>query len=424
MKKFILLLAFAPIFFACSKDEPEVVAGPSIDNPTDVTKIGDKVSNPKNIQWCKNPEVADATLSSLRHISDVLYTMNYTADMHLDELVNGDYRTRDAFENAFADFMFTPEGGEPVNDAQPQACSGFVCNTPGGDLLLGRNFDGAHGPMLMLFNSNNGYKYVQCTAPNYNSTLYAGPDNLHGDGILSDGKTSLHRLMREPLATMDGMNEHGLCFGAYQLPNFDEHNPELRILHQNTGKKAISASLMHNLILSKCKTVREVEELLRSYDMININPYLNVHWMIADATGDWAIFEYWNDTLYVMRESELYRYGLLAGLSIPYEWYSIENYYRNPEAYLAYPAPIQSDPANWQVAMSAKTRVTHMMNSYNPTMTEKEAMYCLQEGRFSIEVPHDFTNWSCVYNPRKRTITFLLRNDMSKVYTVDLKKVF
>ncbi len=422
MRKLFVLLAFVPFFFACSKDEPENVL--PIDNPIDITGIGDKVTNPKNADLCKNPEVADATLSSLRRISDVLYKMDYTADLHLDELAEGDYRTRDAFENAFSEFFFTPEGAEPTPANSPQACSGFVCNTPEGELLLGRNFDGAHGPMLLLFNGANGYKYIQCTAPNYNSGLYMGPDGLHGDGVLSDGKTSLHRLMREPLATMDGMNEHGLCFGAYQLPSFDENNKDLKILFQDTGKKAISASLMHNLILSKCKTVKEVEALLRSYDMVNILTSLNVHWMVADATGDWALFEYWNDTLYVMRMPELYYLGLQAGLSIPYEWYSIENYYRHPDAYLAYPSPIQKDPYNWQVVMSAKIRVGHMMNFYNPTMTEKEAMECLQQGRYSIEVPNDFTNWSCIYNPGRRTLTFALRNDMSKVYTVDLKKVF
>lgn len=43
--------------------------------------------------------------------------------------------------------------------------------------------------MLLLFNSTNGYKYIQATAPNYNSVLYMGADGLHGDGVLSDGKT-------------------------------------------------------------------------------------------------------------------------------------------------------------------------------------------------------------------------------------------
>lgn len=434
MKKIILFFALIPFLFACSKDEPEVVV-PPIDNPTDVIGIGEKVTNPKNIDWCKDPQ-ADATLSSLRHISDVLYTMDYTANLHLDELANGNYRTRDAFENAFGEFHFTPEGAEPTVDAAPTACSGFVCKSPKDELLLCRNFDGAHGPMLLLFNSTNGYKYIQATAPNYNSVLYMGADGLHGDGVLSDGKTSLHRLMRVPLATMDGMNEHGLCFGAYQLPGFDEENPGIIFgdidgetnpdhLAQNTGKKAISASLMHNLILSKCKTVKEVEELLKSHDMVNLMASLNVHWMIADATGDWAIFEYWKNELFVMREKELYVYGSVAGLHMPYEWYSIENYYRNPEAFCAYPNPVTiENSTNWQLTMSAKMRVGHMMNFYKPTMTEKEALLCLQEGRFSIEVPNDFTNWSCVYNPKELTLIFALRNDLSNVYTVDLKKVF
>ena len=53
---------------------------------------------------------------------------------------------------------------------------------------------------------------------------------------------------------------------------------------------------------------------------------------------------------------------------------------------------------------------------------EKEALLCLQEGTFAIEVPNDVTNWSCVYNPAERTMLFNMRNDMSEVYSIDLKK--
>lgn len=419
MKKLFLLFAIAPLLFSCSDDDDNnnVVLEP-IDNPTRLVSVGENVSNPTNSQWCKDPQ-ADATLTSLRCVSDRLYWMNYKADLHLKELADGNYRTRDDFENAFSELMFTPEGYEPAQTKAPSACSGFVCHNPEGELLMGRNFDGAHGPMLFIFNRDNGYKFIQCTAPNYNSALYY--NEISGDGILSDGKTSLHRLMRVPLSTMDGMNEYGLCFAAYQLPSFDK-TPEITPLNQNTGKKAISSSLFHSLALSTCKTVKEVEELLKSYDMININPSLNIHWMFSDATGDWAIFEYWENQLYIMRETELYLSALARGIEIPYEWYSIENYYRNIFAYTAYPTTVTSDPTDWQIKMSCKIRVSHMMQAYKPVMTEKEAMKCLQEGRYDLEVPNDFTNWSCIYNPTQRTVTFTMRNDMSKAFTVDLKK--
>ena len=63
-----------------------------------------------------------------------------------------------------------------------------------------------------------------------------------------------------------------------------------------------------------------------------------------------------------------------------------------------------------------------MMSAYHPVMSESEALLCLQEGNFGIEAPDDVTNWSCVYNPAERTMLFNMRDDMSEVYSIDLKK--
>ena len=72
--------------------------------------------------------------------------------------------------------------------------------------------------------------------------------------------------------------------------------------------------------------------------------------------------------------------------------------------------------------MTNKLRVEHMMNFYHPIMTEMEALECLQEGHFGIEEYGGVTDWSMVFNPAERTILFNMRNDMSTIYTLDLKK--
>lgn len=417
MKKLFVLFAVAPLVFGCS-DSDEQVQESTSPQVLRVSTLGEKVSNPTNSGWCKDSVAAEATLSSVRRISDRFYKMDYLTELPLDQLVDGNYRTRDAFETAFDTLMFHPQGYEYAKVDKGTACSGFVCWNEKGEILLGRNFDGDGGPLMLIHNKANGFKFVQFTDPHYNSVQFNSSDREHGDGILSDGKTSLHRLLREPLATMDGMNEYGLCFGAYQLPSFDNHPGTP--LAQNTGKKAIVSSLMHNLILARCKTVKEVEALLKAHDMVNIVESLNVHWMMADATGDWALFEYWKDELYVYREADLIGLSVYVGTDVPYEWYSIENYYRSLEPYSTYPKQYVAD--DWQIKMSAKKRVGHMMNFYKPTMSEMEALRCLQEGRYDLEVPHHMTNWSCIYNPAQKTVIFALRNDMSQVYKVDLKE--
>ena len=413
-KAFLVVFLSALTLFGCKKDNDPIPQ----DGFVHVRQQGEPVTNPTNSQWCK-PQTAEATLSSLRRYSDRLYYMDYVTDFQLDNLLNGNYRTREDFLQAVDDNMYTPEGEEAIYEKAATACSGFVCRNEQGELLFGRNYDGDGDQLLILFNTANGFKNVEFTGPSYASPLYYNAETMVSDGILSDGTTSLHRLMNDPLAVLDGMNEYGLCFGAFQLPAFDYEN--ISPVYQDNHNDAMSSSLFHNLILSKCKTVKEVEQYMQNHDYVSTHMILNVHWLLADATGDWGIFEFWDDTLHVYREDDLYELSFYAGSTIPYEWYSIENYYRSWEPYSTYPPSGYTTPDNWQAAFSLKTRVTHMMNAYKPVMSEMEALQCLQEGRVNIEVPNHVTGWSCIYNPAQRTVIFAMRNDMSEIYKVDLK---
>ena len=429
MKKvFLSLMAIAAIVLTgCkeSKNEPQPQPQPQ-DGVIQVThQLGEKVKNPINKDWCKAP-MAEQTLLSLRHISDRFYYMDFVTDLTLQKLVEAKLHTNQEVCDMMNKLWFNPAGYEdPFDEENPDqtpACSGFICFNGAGELLFGRNFDGAGGPMCMVFNTANGtHNYVQLTAPNYNSARYNGPANglPNGDGILSDDTTSLHRLLRQPVATMDGMNEYGLCFGAFQLPAFrkdDDYQHGPRRVMQDSGKNVINSSLMHNLILSECKTVKDVEKYMRGLDYAATHPSLNVHWMVADATGDYAVFEYWEDSLYVLRAKDRNNIVHLTSHVVPYEYNSIENYYCNPYATATYLMD------KWQNIYSSKVRVNHLMMSYKPVMDEMEALRCLQAGSFGVEMLGDVTNWSCVYNTKQRTILFCMRNDMSTIYKVDLKK--
>ena len=396
--------------------------------PLRILSLGEPVTtNPLGLEHCKPAESADV-LASLRRIDDKFYYMDYTIDLQLDSLIEKDLRSVEDFNLALHSVLFNEPENEDFGDINALSCSGFACKNPAGQTLFGRNFDGGAGPLLLTFNTANGYRFVASTNPIYNSfKMYYDPEK-GGDGVLNNGKALLYGLLRQPIATTDGMNEYGLCFGAFQLPTFGdlrgdyEDNPDK--LQQETGKKAITLMLMHTCILAKCKTIVEVEEFLRAHDIVTNSQPLNIHWMMADATGDWAIFEYWQNELYVYREKDLFdlSYNKRGQQHVQWEWFSIENYYRHPEPYFTFPVNQAENPANWQQQMTNKLRLEHMMNFYHPVMTEMEALECLQEGHFGIEEYGGVTDWSMVYNPAERTILFNMRNDMSKIYTLDLKK--
>ncbi len=413
----LMLIAALVLSVSCSNDDVNPTPGSNNRETFYVGEGGTPVPNPVNSQFCKQDKAGE-TLESIRHIAGLVYRMDYLSPSMMDEFVEADIRSDSQRDSLINEWYFTPEGWESPMDYSG-FCSGFVCRNEKGDLLFCRNFDGSCGDCLAVFDRINGYKKVMLTAPFYNSQLY------WSDNALSNGTSSLHRLMRQPFVAMDGMNEYGLCYGAFQLSSLSTAYPDSEKamnnpddLSQNTGKNAIYPALFHNMMLSRCKTVKEVETMLSQYDMVGIVPTLNVHWLIADATGDWAIFEYWKNELHVYREDDLKKPEMLGKPEVAYEWFSIENYYRNPELVATY----ESD--SWQTYYSPKTRIKHMMDAYKPVMTLEEALACSQEGIFSLEAGYEdqLTNWSCIYNPKELTIHFYNRNDTSKLYIIDLKK--
>ena len=402
--------------------------------------VGEHSPNPVNLSHCLLPGSKE-TLESFRHVSKGrLFYMDYDIDFPFEDLIPEKKEERLA-PNDYPTLMYKFNSalyGDTVKGSETSygtgACSGFVCHNAEGQLLFGRNMDSQCGNLIVTFHrkQTDGYKFVFMTNQYYLDLLNGttGPE-YKADGIFMDRRTDLSLALRQPLFALDGMNEHGLCFAAYQLPDFmpdiAQENPNMPMpVNQNTpgSKGQIEYSTLVYLILSKCRTVSDVEEMMSKYDYVTMMNKLNTHWYVADAEGDYAVFEYWGRgteespyKLYVMRRDERFRKtGNHTYYGVPYEYNSIENYYCNPEAAFTY------NQDKWQFNFSNKVRVHHMMSAYKPVMTEKEALICLQEGSFGIEEPDDVTNWSCIYNPAERTMLFNMRNDLSEVYSIDLKE--
>lgn len=415
----------------------------SANDPFEVRRLrdcGEASPNPVNFDHCILPGSRE-TLESFRHVSKGrLYYMDYLAEFPFEEMIVRDpklrYKPDQYREMAYRlnSILFSDASKSGEAPSILRSCSGFVCHNDKGQLLFGRNMDSRDGNLIVTFHGNrkSGYKFVMMTNQYYVDAVngIAEPDG-RADGIYMDGKTDLSSALRQPLLGFDGMNEHGLCFASYQLPDFDPdkalldpHRP-MPVDQNNPGSEGqITFSTINYLILSKCRTVKEVEMLLEKYDFVAIWNRVNVHWYVADAEGDYAVLEYWGRgtkespfKLHVMRYGERFdKTGNTTYYGVPYEYNSIENYYCNPEASLNY------NQDAWQFQFSNKVRIHHMMSAYKPVMSEKAALLCLQEGSFGIEEPYDVTNWSCIYNPAERTMLFNMRNDLSEVYSIDLKK--
>ena len=398
----------------------------------------------------KNEDSAVNTLKSLRFVgSRPIYYMDYQIAADWDKLILSpeDSETYSLYGTVKAvrildDLLFN----SPPHDIDREfkdsmkktkgASSGFVCHNPQNELLFCRNYDGNTNPLVVVYNiavkKDIEYKSVMMTELPM-AQMFAGLDSIYGnDSCLVNYNGTFDALLRQPSAIMDGMNEKGLCIAAYQLPNFRrgfttdrKEDKTLRPMGvcQNTGKPQITTTFLHWMILSKCATVQDVVDLFHSHDYITTMPDINIHWCVADSTGAWATLEFWKDkngkdSLYVMNEKYRQWASYSSVNKIPYEYRCIENYYCNEEAARTY------NYDYWQHGYSTKQRALNMMSHYSPVMTEGDALRCLQYGNYGIETPDEVTDWSCVYNPMNRTILFNMRDDLSTVYLIDLKKEF
>ncbi|MCQ2270670.1 MAG: linear amide C-N hydrolase [Bacteroidales bacterium] len=435
MKKILTILTIACVAFVftgCQKDVPNKFI-------VELRSVGKEIPNPNITPERCIPEGAEATLESIRYIpGHPIYYMDYTANVDWGSLLTdnnlplyGMYYLTSKVTNALFNYIPGPTNTDKI---QGNACSGFICYNKKGELLNCRNYDGDYGEMVVVFNRNvkpGEHKSVMMTDLNA-AQKYSGTGGYNGDNVLLRGGIDLNVLLRQPISTVDGMNDAGLVITSYQLPNFNDRNnptidpfpnvtPRPFAVDQNTGKPRIGFSGLHILALTKCATVQDVIDLFRSYDFTTLGRDLNVHWCVSDANNNWKTLEYWvgsdgRDSLYVFDENARAHSANLSSHNVGYEYLSMENYYYNP-----IPAATWSMDF-WQRDFGGVVRAQNMMDHYSPIMDEVAALFCLQYGNFGIEVPGQVTNWSCVYNAKQRTILFNARNDMSQAYTIDLKK--
>ena len=447
MKKYsaIIAILLAIMAIGCTQNGSESVVDLNI---IPLRSQGDSLEFPFYHPYLlmEDDSLAINTLTSLRFVGSLpIYYMDYYMKADWDKLIlypdDADAYTLYGTDKAVRKFdgiLYKSAPHHKVDSTKQRpkgGSSGFICHNPQNELLFCRNYDGNANPLVVVYNKvvkDREYRSVMMTELSM-AQMFSGLELKYGyDSCLLEKGKNLDVLLRQPSAIMDGMNEKGLCIAAYQLPNFRrgftterKEDKTLRPMGvcQSTGKPQITTTFLHRMILSKCATVQDVVDLFRSHDYITTMSEINIHWYVADADGNWATLEFWKDkngkdSLYVMNEKYRQWASYSSVNKIPYEYRCIENYYCNEEAARTY------NYDYWQHGYSTKQRALNMMSHYSPVMTEGDALRCLQYGNYGIETPNEVTDWSCVYNPKNKTVLFNMRDDLSTVYLIDLKKEF
>ena len=412
--------------------------------------VGQTIPNPKiDLNNCI-PEGSKETLESVRYVEGKpIYYMDYMAKVDWESLLTQDkdnhfpvFCLKDVSDKISQALFRSYKPKEPA-EGPYGSCSGFICKNSKGELLNCRNFDGDFGEMVVIFNHNvkpGEHKSVMMADLSW-AQKYAGDNSYGGDNVLKNGK-EMNVLLRQPISTVDGMNDAGLVIAGYQLPDFQDQDstvvdpypsptPRPYGTDQTTGKPQIGFITVFYQALTTCKTVNDVIDMLRKHDYVALMRNLNMHWCVSDASGEWRTLEYWKDEngqqsvgnpkgkadiLYVYDEDARSKSAFLGNHNIAYEYKSMENYYYHPTPSSTFYTDY------WQRGFGGVFRAHNMMNYYSLVMDEEEALSVLQQGSYGIEVPGHLTNWSCVYNGTQKTVLFTVRNQTDRAFLIDLKK--
>jgi len=219
----------------------------------------------------------EATLGSLEQVDDhPLYTMRYV----------GPYITQTLSSRTVEQPIV------PILSAQEccqvnWGCSLFAALGNEEDRFFGRNFDWHFSPALLLFTDPpDGYAAVSMV-----DIEYLGFEGDRSRNLTELSLSELRSLLVAPFLPFDGMNEGGLAVGMAAVPAEEmPHDPQKRTIDQ---LEVIREVLDH---------AGTVDEAIDIFDNYNIDMgTVPIHYMIASASGDSAVVEFYKGEMVVFR---------------------------------------------------------------------------------------------------------------------------
>ena len=299
-----------------------------------------------------------AGLLSLEQIDDYpLYTMHHYAEYEYEE-----YEARSAV---------------PLETAMPWGCSLFAALSDPASRIYGRNFDWEFSPALLLFaHPADGYASVAMV-----DIAYLGFAGDLSENLTARPVDELVGLLDAPYIPFDGLNEAGLVIGmAAVAPGNMPVDPE---------KETIGSLGAIRVMLDKAATVEEALDILFGYN-IDFEGGPPVHYLIADATGDSVLVEYYDGEVHVFESATA--------------WHQATNFLR---------AAVDSPEGQCR--------------RYDTIAAELEAgrgyLDVDAAMRLLATVAQSHTQWSVVYNASSGELQVVMGKDFDRVHSFSLDMV-
>jgi len=296
------------------------------------------------------------SLSSIKQIDDYgMFQMTYYGDYGFNEFLLTGAENDTDIETFVTKRLLK---GLPINlNITGAGCTVFFAPNENGEYIFGRNFDFSYAPsMQVITRPKDGYASV--------STVNLSFAGYSADSLPSGLNFNSFLTLAAPYLPFDGMNEKGLTIALLAVPEaeplFDEN------------KVTLNTTTAIRLVLDKAATVDEAVDLLRQYN-IYFSGEIDCHFLIADASGDSVLVEYYDDDLQVVTTSENYQ---IASNFIAYNDLNIGEGFDEFERY---------------------DKVKTAIVSNNGTLSEEQSIALLAEIGV-IADDEDRLQWSVVYN--------------------------
>lgn len=337
-----------------------------------------------------------------------IYEINYTEDYKLDAALDADIDGVPALLGFVMQNLLDVQSTKPQAMSYDAGCSAFACpDKTSGDFLMGRNFDFNHIdattgertmiPVIAVHTAPKGGK----KSVSFVDGLFIG----YKSGFYTDGKSDLSMLMALPYVLLDGINEDGFAICVLKL----DGKPTKQ---EQPGKKKIFTTVAMRMLLDRASTVKEAVEMLKQYNMCMDNDPASYHYLMADATGDFAIVEYTNSDLEQHPDKMEVHTGDDA-------WRYVTNFYVSPSM-----ADTDHGFNHSTHGMARYLTLRDRLAQLNYRTTPAEAFALLQDvaqGPEHPELSTGFTQWTEVYNLSRKSLTLSILREWNKSFEFKVK---
>ena len=337
-----------------------------------------------------------------------IYEINYTEDYKLDAALDADIDGVPALLGFVMQNLLDVQSTKPQAVSYDAGCSAFACpDKTSGDFLMGRNFDFNHIdattgertmiPVIAVHTAPKGGK----KSVSFVDGLFIG----YKSGFYTDGKSDLSMLMALPYVLLDGINEDGFAICVLKL----DGKPTKQ---EQPGKKKIFTTVAMRMLLDRASTVKEAVEMLKQYNMCMDSDPASYHYLMADATGDFAIVEYTNSDLEQHPDKMEVHTGDDA-------WRYVTNFYVSQSM-----ADTDHGFNHSTHGMARYLTLRDRLAQLNYRTTPAEAFALLQDvaqGPENPELSTGFTQWTEVYNLSRKSLTLSILREWNKSFEFKVK---